>query len=99
MSNENHQGGQNFLSNGELIGRNATSSISFKAGDKFYLENETYLGQFLVLSVTRDTGVTFVKAAGAAADGDAVFDLAYLHRCYAKGKMKLYDEDGKLIDN
>ena len=93
------RGSDNVLSNGDLIGRNSNRHVNFKAGDKFFIENETYLGEFLVLSVTKDTGTTFVKAAGAAADGDAVFDLAYLRRCYAKGKLKMYGPDGKLIED
>lgn len=83
---------ENFLTNGSLINRHA-NNLNFKAGDKFYIENETYLGNMRVLGIEKDSGVTFVRACGDAAGGDAVFDLAYLRRQFELGKIKLTDND------
>tara|TARA_B100001778_G_scaffold334977_1_gene350078 strand:+ start:895 stop:1221 length:327 start_codon:yes stop_codon:yes gene_type:complete len=80
---------ENFLTNGNLINRHANHQLTFKAGDKFFIENESYLGDFLVQAVEKDSGSTFVRATGASAGGDAIFDLAYLRRQYTLGKIRV----------
>ena len=80
---------ENYLTNGNLINKYAGKELSFKKGDNFFIENESYLGNFLVQGMEKDGGITFVRATGSSAGGDAIFDLAYLRRQYTLGKLKI----------
>lgn len=94
MTIENNSG--KFLTNGNIINKYAAHDLKLSKGDSFYIENESYLGKFLVQEISMDAGVQFVRATGTAAGGDAIFDMAYLRRQYSQGQMKTYDKDGNL---
>lgn len=89
--------GDNFLTNGEMVSRYENSKITFKKGDAFFMENESYVGRFMVQSVEKDAGTTFVRVIGGAGNGEVILDLSYIRKQYAQGKIKLYDEDGGII--
>jgi len=91
--------GDNILSNGEMVNRHGNNKITFKPGDAFFIENESYVGRFLVQGLEKDAGTTFVRVVGGAGNGEVILHLSYIRKQYAMGKIKLYDKDGGIIGN
>ena len=83
----------NLITNGNIFDRKANFNLTFTIGDKFFMENESYVGNFLVLGIEKNTGITFVRASGASSNGEAIFDLSYLRRQYTTGKLKMNPEN------
>lgn len=97
MSDKPQRTREQMISNGEVINKGEVSrSVNLKPGDTFFMQNETYIGKYTVTSTRNDSGTQFINAAGP--QGDAVFEVVYLQKELAKGKMRFFNEDGSLSD-
>lgn len=91
---------ENLISNGEISNRGKfVHEFSIKVGDNFWIETADNFGRFTILSVDKDQGTQFVRSAGGVSGGEVIFEISYLRKQYASGKVKLYDENGGIVNH
>lgn len=86
---------ESIIKNGTVINRGAMSVQPFSKNTRFFLQNETYNGEYSVVEERKDGGSDFRHFSGG--QDDVIVQLGYLQSQYAIGNLKLLDEDGNVI--
>lgn len=88
---------EKLIKNGNVMNRGVIGVQRFPLKTKFFLQNESYNDEFVVVETSRDSGTDYRRVRGG--QHDVVVSLSYLQSQYALGNLKLLDAEGNIVQH